>query len=390
MFDQTPAAGPAFASPGVAAEIRRARAGERRKRIRGVLYGLVISGALLGYGYGRPDGPAAGFAVAVGIVFVIVFLVVIPARLSLYRQEGRRVRELLRTYPWVQVRFRFEELEHPDGYPLEGLRLFRADGSTLIDVRTPWSSELRQLVRESPVSRLWCAGDPETGAVIALPGAAHAFVYTPDALPSRALTAARAGHDPHAGVPAGVDPAGLVLPARRGVRLVRIIVYNLAVLAVLAIVGALTRVAGDGSSVAWSYGMLPMLYGLLAVVFAFIPLTVPEVRIDTTGITRTSVRGKVAHLPWGELTDVEFIAPDLVAYPRGARPGASPAGYMSVRTDGRIGTLVLRERVGLGRAERAARRAALTAALPYFAWTVARSEVRIGRGEARAEPDPNP
>ncbi|MET7304354.1 hypothetical protein [Embleya sp. NPDC005575] len=384
LFEQTPAPGAAIASPGVAAQIGRSRRGALGKRLRGLLYGLVISGALLGYGWGRQGAPGAGASVVVGVIFTIFFVLWVPARIANHVSAGRAVHRLLREHPWVPVRFTFTEVEHPDGYRIEGVRLLKADGDTLLDLDIPWSAELRRQVRASNVTRLWCAGDPITGAVIALPGGLHAFVYTPDAEPSPALSATAAGHDPRAGVPAGIDPGGLVLAPRRGVRLLRLIAYNGAGLGVLSLVGGLTGFAGDDRSRALSYLVPPLMVAIPSIMFLFIPLTVPTLRIDGTGITRTSVRGKIARLTWAQLVDVEFRGAELNAY---FRPGVTTDGwYLSPRTGRRSGALVFRERFGLSPTERRARRAAISAALPFFAWTVAGAAVHIDLGDGSTAP----
>ncbi|MYS82291.1 hypothetical protein [Embleya scabrispora] len=384
IFEQMPAPGMAIASPGVAAHIGRSRRGALGKRLRGLLYGLVISGALLGYGWGRQGAPGAGAAAVVGVVFTIFFVLWVPARIANHVSAGRAAHRLLREHPWVPVRFTFAEVEHPDGYPIEGVRLLKADGGTLLDLDIPWSAELRRQVRASNVTRLWCAGDPTTGAVIALPGGLHAFVYTPDAEPSPALSATAAGHDARAGVPAGIDPGGLVLAPRRGVRLLRLIAYNGVGLGVLSIVGGLTGFAGDDRSPVWSYLAPPLIAATPPILFLFIPLTVPLLRIDGTGITRTSARGKISRLTWAQLVDVEFRGAELNAY---FRPDATTDGwYLSPRTGRRSGTLVYRERFGLSATERRARREAISAALPFFAWTVAGAQVRIDLGDGSTAP----
>jgi hypothetical protein len=375
--EQSPADGPADQSPGVAQEIARWRRRQRRKRIRGVLYGAVIAGTLFGLGLGA----GSDWAFALGFLFTVFYLAVVWARISNHREESRRVRTLLREYPWVEVRYTVARVEHEDGFELEGLRLLRADGSTLLELTTPWSADVRQRVRESGAARLWCAGDPATGAVVALPGGVDAFLYTPEAEPGRALSAAEAGHDPAAGVPAGIDPDGFELPARRGVRFARLAALNAVVLVVLAVVGG--RAAGSDRTL-WDYLAAPLVFALPAILFLGVPLVVPTVRVDGYGITRTTARGKVSRLAWGQIRDIEFNGTDLTAYLR--EPTA--AGWrVSPTAGGRVGTLVTRERGGMSAREREARRTALTRALPYFAWTVARADVSIGAtGRAPARP----
>ncbi|MFE2868117.1 hypothetical protein [Embleya sp. NPDC059259] len=384
IFEQTPAPGAAIDSPGVAAHIDRARGHELRKRLRGLAYGLVISGGTLGYGYGLPDAPGAIVSALVGVVFTIGFLLVVSARFSIHRGTSRTMRRVLREHPWVPVPFTFTRVEHEDGYPMEGIRLLKANGETLLEVGVRWRAEVLQQVRASGVTRVWCAGDPATRAVIALPGGLHAFVYTPDAAPSRALGPTDAGHDPHGGVPAGVDPAGLVLPARRGVRLLRLVAWHGGALIVLALVGGLFGTADEDAAPIRSYLGLPLAYVTVPIIMCFIPLTVPTVRIDGVGITRTSFRGKVSHLDWTQLTEVEWAGGVLRAHLPAA--ASAPGWHLAAHAGGRRSTQVFQERFGLAKAERTARRAALAAALPYFAWTIAGAQVRIdvGGGSAAA------
>ncbi|MYW05601.1 hypothetical protein [Streptomyces sp. SID3343] len=383
--DRTPAPGPAIDTPGTSAGLRRMWWGQRRRRARGVMYGIVISGSLFGYGYGHPDSPGASVAVAVGVLFVTGFAVVVMRGLADHRGRRKRMYTLLRTHPWVQVRFVVEPVSNPRGSRWEGLRLLRSDGTTLVDALAPWPAEVRRRVRESGVTRLWCAGDSRTGAVIALPGAEHPVLYEPDPSAGPASTVTRADYDRTTGPAAGVDPAGLRLPARRLARFVRILAYNLFGLATLAVAGAVSRAAGEDAS-RWKGALLlavpPAVVSVLCVVV--IPWVVPSIGIDATGITRTPTRGKVVRMAWTDIEDVAFVGGELMVYPRA---GAVVGWYLFPGPGGRMGTLALRERAGPAKAERVARRAAISAALPYFAWGVAGSDIGIRIGST---PTPRP